>query len=233
MRSLLALMIFGAPAFGQEIGDRSISGAEVWRAAEGRHMIRGVVTIEEGASLTIEPGTAVEFAPDFRSGIVVRGRLIAVGSPGEPITIGLVGGNRADATAKWRGVWIDSPNAIASLWKVLLSDAIVGVEVSAGSVELADSTVRRSVRAVLARGETSDLLVTHSTIEENTFGVDGYADSRVAVRDSILRNNRTAVYFTVNTATTGSWSDACTPLTRASGTVTLCSARAEAFEKNT
>ena len=99
------------------------------------------------------------------------------------------------ATAKWRGVRVDSSNAVATLWGVALSDAIVGVEVSAGSVELADSTVRRSVRAVLAHGETADLLVTRSTIEENTFGVDGYADSRVTVRDSILRNNRTAVYF--------------------------------------
>src|SRR4051812_18338202 len=77
MRLLLGLMIWGAPAFGQDMVDRSISGSEVWRAAEGPHVIRGLVTVEEGASLTIEPGTAVEFAPDFRSGIVVRGRLIA------------------------------------------------------------------------------------------------------------------------------------------------------------
>src|SRR4051812_26783192 len=82
MRLLLGLMMVGAPAFGQEIGDRSISGAEVWRATDGRHVVRGVVTVEEGASLTIEPGVAVEFAPDFRSGIVVRGRMTAVGSPG-------------------------------------------------------------------------------------------------------------------------------------------------------
>ena len=96
MRLLFGLMILASRASGQDVVDRSISGAEVWRAAEGPRVVRGVVTVEEGGSLTIEPGTAVEFAPDFRSGIVVRGRLIAAGSPGEPITMGLVGGNRAD-----------------------------------------------------------------------------------------------------------------------------------------
>ena len=101
---LLWLTVFGTPAFGQDIVDRSISGAEVWSAAEGPHVIRGVITVEEGASLTIEPGTAIEFAPDFRSGIVVRGRLIAAGSPSEPITMGLDQreSSRCDGKVAWR-----------------------------------------------------------------------------------------------------------------------------------
>src|SRR5262245_19766605 len=69
------LAAFALPLRGQESVDRSVTGGEVWRAANSPHVVRGLITIEEGASLTIEPGTVVEFSRDFRSGIVVRGRL--------------------------------------------------------------------------------------------------------------------------------------------------------------
>src|SRR5262245_21026845 len=136
IRVLIGALALSSPAFGQETGDRSITGHELWKAADGPYTIHGVVTVEEHATLTIEPGTTVEFVPDFRSGIAVRGQLLAEGRPSEPITLRLAGRRQADTPAKWRGVWIDRSSATASLSEVVLSDAIVGLDVSSGSADL-------------------------------------------------------------------------------------------------
>ena len=62
-----------------------ISSNTTWQATDGVYVINGTVSVNQGVSLTILPGTVVKFYPN--SGLLVNGTLIAVGTSGAPIVL--------------------------------------------------------------------------------------------------------------------------------------------------
>src|SRR5437870_2051037 len=68
--------------------DQAVTGVETWAARDNPHLVSGVVTVEKGATLRIEPGAIVYFIPDYRSGILVDGSLMATGSADVRIFLG-------------------------------------------------------------------------------------------------------------------------------------------------
>lgn len=55
----------------------------VWSVFDGTYEVSGVVTVDPGATLYIEPGTVVKFAAD--ANLNIAGALNAAGSPNEPV----------------------------------------------------------------------------------------------------------------------------------------------------
>lgn len=69
-------------AQGETIPEEAITGSMVW--SENR-VVRGVVTVKSGATLTIKKGVTIEF--DGQAWIDVNGKLLIEGTPGQPVTL--------------------------------------------------------------------------------------------------------------------------------------------------
>ena len=79
-------LVFASPCMAQ-----SMSKNARW---SGTVKVEGQLVVEKGATLTIEPGTKVEFLPGkldeeglAESGLLVKGTIIAKGAPGKRILI--------------------------------------------------------------------------------------------------------------------------------------------------
>jgi len=61
-----------------------IAADTIWRATNSPYTVTGSLTVVEAATLTIEPGVTVRFRQGC--GLRVNGRLLADGTPGQPVT---------------------------------------------------------------------------------------------------------------------------------------------------
>ncbi|MFQ5858408.1 MAG: SBBP repeat-containing protein, partial [Anaerolineae bacterium] len=68
--------------------------------AESPYVLNGGLTVAAGVTLTIEPGVRLLF-PEY-SGVSVNGRLVAIGTPQEPIIF-----SHVDPDTRWSGVMVD------------------------------------------------------------------------------------------------------------------------------
>jgi MYXO-CTERM domain-containing protein len=102
-------------------------------AAGGPYTVAGDVTIPANVTLTIEPGTTLSFqassdimlagANTSRGELIVRGRLIAGGTPAAPITIR----STATTNGSWYGVDLDASSRDSLLQHVTIERAIYGL----------------------------------------------------------------------------------------------------------
>lgn len=75
---------------GQTVHDSTITEDQTWRLADSPHLVRGAVTVGNGATLTIEAGATVLFDSQATLTLGGRGRvgtLLALGSAAVPITM--------------------------------------------------------------------------------------------------------------------------------------------------
>ena len=70
----------------------------------GRIIVHGQYIVPVGESLTIEPGTVVEFRPDAY--LTINGTLDAQGKTGDSIYF------KADGTTDWRGIYLINPTSV-------------------------------------------------------------------------------------------------------------------------
>lgn len=168
----------------------SITADTTWRAADAPIDVTGYVTVERGATLTIEPGVEVRFA--HGAGMTVAGHLEAVGAPTAPITLtgalaapgswqGLVfyGGNEFQATGTLRHATVEYGG---------FGSAGGNIYVNRGQVTISDSTLRRSGGAGLVLwSRAAGTTVTRSRIVENA-GYGLFTPEGVA-RQAVLATN--------------------------------------------
>lgn len=82
----------------------SLQGDEVWSAAEGPHVVRGVLAIPEGATLIIEPCAQVLFEADAGLAAELPGaRLEIRGEPGREVRL------QPQGAARWGDVLVAAP----------------------------------------------------------------------------------------------------------------------------
>jgi hypothetical protein len=87
-------------------GDMTRSGTlttETWRAADGPFTVTATATIPNGATITIEPGTAVYLATSANFVVASGGRLLAEGTEAQPIRFSRVPG----ASGSWGNLRIN------------------------------------------------------------------------------------------------------------------------------
>ena len=80
----LAILIAAATATEAATVKNNISKDTTWKARKSPYVVKNNVMLEQGATLTIEKGVRVEFAPEVS--LQVRGKFVAIGTPDEPIT---------------------------------------------------------------------------------------------------------------------------------------------------
>lgn len=138
----------------------TLSGANVWTAANGPYRIQGDVTLAAGATLSIGPGTTVFFDQDAR--LTVRGQLTAVGLPGQEVRF-----TRRPGANTWRGIQFvgstqDNRIEYAILEYGITNDGMIGLQDSKLTVEssIFDHSDRRRIRS-----SNSSLVVRNSVFE--------------------------------------------------------------------
>jgi hypothetical protein len=156
----------------------TLKGEQVWR---GRVLVDGDVVIEEGARLTILPGTEVLFMPPSAgedrltehphfagSELIVRGAIFAEGTPAAPIVF-----RHADPAApagSWGGVNLaESPGASFRFCRFTQADSAL-------------------------HSQASRVLVEESLFERNLVGIR-FHSSDIVIRRNLLRRNDTAIRF--------------------------------------
>ncbi len=130
-----------------------------WSAAEGPYQINGEVTLAAGATLTVEPGTAVFFGNNAR--LVVQGRLAAEGTDALPLLVTRTPGSNGT----WNGLQFRASSGENFIRNAVLQfgqtdDGMIGLEESRlelDGVTLANSS-RRRIRTI-----DSSLVVRNST----------------------------------------------------------------------
>lgn len=86
------------------VHDTAITSSQTWTLADSPHEVRGQLSISPSATLTLEPGVVVRFAPDAE--LRVQGLLLAPGSAQAPVQLLGV----EPTPGSWRGLVFASSN---------------------------------------------------------------------------------------------------------------------------
>lgn len=188
----------------QEVGLYNIMEDTAWG---GNIRITGDVYVKEGATLTIKPGTVIRFdsieprleedggrnwlgldTPYFPGAeIIVRGRIIAVGTPSEPIVF-----TSSDPDAK-PGVW-GAINLLGSNGNIIehckVSYAYNGIHNHASTAVVLNSEFSRNGTALSFKKEDFDhpcwMFIEHNRIADNLSGISlRYSIVNIAFNDIV------------------------------------------------
>jgi len=158
------------------------------------YVISGDVEVMPGVTLTIEPGTVLEFqtGPDQPTGwfpgfaeLIVDGTLVADGPTSAPVTFE----GTTPGIAHWGGLMFTS-GAAASLGNATVTDAIVGIRqlaYPASTLALDHVNVWNCNAGVHAT--YGDLTLDSSTIHDNFYGVINIGTASVALSNLVVYNN--------------------------------------------
>ncbi|HEX8537200.1 MAG TPA: hypothetical protein VF664_07025, partial [Cystobacter sp.] len=194
-----------------------ITADETWRVADNPHLVRGQLTVDNGATLTLEPGVDVRFEQDAE--LRIRdGKLQAPGTAQVPIQLSAY---TASTPGSWRGVVLATDKGVSALSHVTLSHcgqasgegACLAVLNKAAPV-LQDVTVRGSGGAgvkVAEEGrfgaESARLTVTDSA--GYALRQDANQVSSLPVECTFTGNVRDAIEITGNVSRTQTWAPRC------------------------
>ncbi|MCX6875118.1 MAG: right-handed parallel beta-helix repeat-containing protein [Verrucomicrobia bacterium] len=119
---LLSRVAEGLPIGTYVLGN--LTGNTVWSLANSPYHVVGDVTVSAGVSLTIEPGTRVEFEGYFK--LQIDGTLVAEGTPGNPIVF--TSSKATPTRGDWQGLKFRSTRWDSSLRNAVVEYAQTGVE---------------------------------------------------------------------------------------------------------
>jgi len=135
--------------------DGDIAADAAWAKAQSPLVLTGTVTVKQGATLTIEPGTVVQFLLGAR--LVVQGALVARGTPEAPIRF--TSAIEKDPTPfDGDGIFFadSSDDARCLLEHAIVEYQRVGVDCSASSPTLRDCLLARNGNAALRAAEGAE-----------------------------------------------------------------------------
>ncbi len=104
----------------------SITTPFTFTQAGSPYTLTGIVSVINGAKLTIEPGVEVRFLAGAELQLSDQAQLAAIGTPGQPITF--TSDLPAPAAGDWNGIRFDSDAMTGTIHYALIEYAQVGVE---------------------------------------------------------------------------------------------------------
>jgi len=182
--------------------EQVLQGKIYW---QGDVRLHGDIILEAGAELTIAPGTRVIFEPPGEgedlyqehpyfvgSELIVRGRLIALGTAAKPISF--MAADLNGGAASWGGINIeDSPEVHFSYCLFTQADSALHARQSRLTVE--HSTFRKNLVAV--RFHDTRLLVENNLFESNGTAIRFHFGSPV-IRNNLIRHNRKGLFISAD-----------------------------------
>lgn len=188
--SALSEVIPGTPvAPGPTPVTGAISLDTTWYSGASPYILEGDVTVVQGTTLSIEPGTIVK---SKGGGLVVRGRLMAQGTAEQVIIFTREGD---ESKVRWRGIVFDQTGDQQSvLERVRVTRATAGVSCLASSPRIVASELTENETGLLARHASSHPMVERNQIVLNEDGVSVQdAAEPLLIANRIMQNKRYGV----------------------------------------
>jgi hypothetical protein len=179
-----------------EVGDSVISRDTIW---QGKILVKGVISVRRGATLTIRPGTTVRFKRIDRDlnkvgdgEIMVEGRLIARGEKGKEIVF--TSAEERPAINDWSYLQFIAAEPGNIIEHCCFEYAFSGVMVHYSAVRISDSLFSNNNRGL--HYNTADLQVEHNVFTDNRIGIRFMRfEGNVLIRDNQISGNDTGILF--------------------------------------
>lgn len=185
----------------------SLKQNTVFTAAKSPYLIKDLLLVQSGVTLTVNPGTIILLQ---NAGIVVQGRIEAVGDSKKPIVMAGLAGR------SWRGLFLERGAKPSLLKYVTVRDARYGVKVGkttikiensafldntwgvvvevGGSVRMQSSLVNGS-EAVGISVKGADLELLDNRVTKNSGGGIQQLDSKILLRNNDIFKNGPWEFF--------------------------------------
>ncbi|MCX6787654.1 MAG: right-handed parallel beta-helix repeat-containing protein, partial [Candidatus Kaiserbacteria bacterium] len=179
---------FADHAFADTVVDSDISEDTAWTKAGSPYLVQGKIAVNQNAILSIEPGVIVQFDAN---GMAVFGRLLAKGSPDEPITFTSSTGSR------WGGIEFYNQEAISSLDNVIVQHAYAISDYLSKNLSISNTKIKDGVYGIVAYG--SHLFLENFSAENmSDEALDISYGSDVILKNLFLKNVEMSVQVYVN-----------------------------------
>ncbi len=81
----------------------NVSGT--WTAANSPYQVQGLIVVQDGQTLTVEPGATIQFGSTGR--LRIKGNVLASGTLTDPITF-----TAQNQASGWKSIFMDSVNSL-------------------------------------------------------------------------------------------------------------------------
>jgi hypothetical protein len=160
----------------------TISEDTIWR---GTVLVKGFVVVAPQATLRIEAGTVIRFAPPVSKNrtarLVVQGRIQATGTPASPIL--MTSARPKAARGDWGGIFLVSTEKRNILEHCRIEYAESGVDARFSSINLKMVSIAKSHTAIIAHDAVVQII--GGAITDSQTGIEAY-DSEFEIRDSTI-----------------------------------------------
>jgi len=164
---------------------------------QGKIVVDGTVTVVAGVTLCIAPGTNVLFVRrDLDrdglgdAGLVIKGRLEAVGTQNSPITF--ASAEAVPAPGDWLEIRSDFAKELLFEW-CEFRDSAYTLHAHFTRGHLLNSHIHHNIDG--SRLGRSKFLVQYNLIENNSGKGINFRDSAVSLKDNIIRHNRVGIFL--------------------------------------
>lgn len=188
--AILTFGLCGGAVAGTTSASGDIGADTLW---EGRIEVAGEVRVAKGATLLIQPGTVVRFAPgqdeagQFKARLFVSGTLVAQGTAESPITFESAA--PIPQPGDWGGIVLEKanerPNRISH---VTIRHGAVGIAGTYSILVAEDVTVRDCLRGISALQDFKGYL-SRGTLSGNGVGVFYYQNSSFQLEGCDINKN--------------------------------------------
>ena len=149
-----------------------LAADETW---SGTVLLTGDVVVPEGITLTILPGTEVQFLPGYdgeASGdfpalveLHIAGSLVAKGTAQQPIRF--TSGAASPAPGDWGRIMIESASASSHIEHAIVEYATIGITTVTGNLRLNSSQIQRNLQSGLIVGGSGAARIENNIISRN------------------------------------------------------------------
>lgn len=184
----LAVLTAGGHAAAQDVAEDFVYLREdtTWTKANSPVRVEGIVVVDDGVTLTVEPGVRTELI-----GLHVRGGLVAEGTPDEPILFSAYEG-------KWDGIRIedvDGPRPESVIRNVTVEHASWGITMHDDAFPVEDSTFSDNDVGIAVTNPDASVAFTGNRFYSNEVGFHGKATGFVGVYSNDFWDNDVSLLF--------------------------------------
>jgi len=163
-----------------------------WTLVDSPFIVSNDITVNLGATLTIEPGVQVRFGDNFS--ITVNGRIVADGTDDRMIRF--TSNNVNPSTGKW-GTILISGTQQSSITNCIIEYGQTGITLDSGSLSLQNDFVQYNLNGTVVNG--GNIIIENNEIVNNTMsGINVAGGSQVTVENNVISSNGDGIVLTGN-----------------------------------